>query len=63
MPKAKPRDGTPSASEFGLLRAHLARSGVSQVEITVAIGGNVGGRDREAIVRMLREWLRTRPKG
>jgi len=63
MPKAKPRDGTPSASEFGLLRAHLARSGVSQADITAVIGSNVGSRDRSVIVQLLCEWLRTRPKG
>lgn len=63
MPTVKRRDGKPPANEFGQLRSYLARSGVSQAQIKQAIGGSVGGRDRAAVAQMLREWLKTRPKG
>lgn len=56
------KNGIPSAAEFGLHRAYLAIIGVSQADITEAIGGNVGGRTREEIVFDLRLWLRDRPK-
>lgn len=51
----------PSASEFGQLRAHLARSGVAQSTIKSVLGDTVGGRDRATIVEVLRKWLRDRP--
>ena len=62
MPTPKPRTETPSAAEFGLLRAFLAQNRVRQAEIKGVIGGNVDGRDRAAIVAQLREWLKDRPK-
>ena len=62
MPTIKNPNAPPPASEFGLLRAYLARADVTQTQITAVIGGNVGGRDRAAIAEKLRQWLKTRPK-
>lgn len=49
-----------TASEFGKLRACLAKLHVSQAQITQAIGGNVGGRTRAEIAAELRAWLQAR---
>jgi len=56
---SKPGDKM-TANEFGKLRAHLAHLGVSQAQITQAIGGNVGGRTRAEIAAALRAWLQNR---
>ena len=61
-PISKPRGDTPPAAEFGLLRAYLAQQGVSQAEITEAIGIGAQGRSRAEITDELRAWLKTRPK-
>jgi len=55
----KNRDDIPSASDFGKLRAYLARKGVSQQQIKAAIGNSVGGRSRETIANELRDWMKT----
>ncbi|KKL83461.1 hypothetical protein LCGC14_1974490 [marine sediment metagenome] len=62
MPQSKPRDGTPSAAEFGQIRQYLARNGVSQAGITEVIGIGAQRRSRAEIVEELRAWLKTRPK-
>jgi len=54
------KNNPPSAAEFGLLRAFLARQGMRQAQINQAIGGNVGGRSRAAIADALWGWLRNR---
>jgi hypothetical protein len=53
----RPPDGIPNAAEFGLLRAHLAQSGVSQAQIQAVIGNNPSGRTRAEIVALLKAWL------
>lgn len=62
MPHNKPKNGVPSAAEFGLLRAYLAQNGVSQADITDAIGIGAQGRSRDEITTELRDWYKTRPK-
>ena len=59
----KPRNETPPANEFGKIRSFLARSGVSQAQIKDVIGTGAQGRSRDEIAQLLRDWLRTRPKG
>lgn len=53
----EPRDEMPSAAEFGLIRAYLARAGVSQAEISAIIGTNVSGRTRAEIAADLVAWI------
>lgn len=50
-------DGVPSAAEFGLLRAYLARAGVSQAQITEWIGVKPDGRTRAEITDELKSHL------
>lgn len=54
---ARPGDGAMTASEFGALRAYLARVGVSQARIAAVIGTGARGRSRAEITGVLREWL------
>ena len=54
----KPPHEIPGAAEFGLLRAHLAKNGWSQAQITAAIGNNPAGRSRAEIATELKNWLR-----
>ena len=61
MPHSNSRDGTPSAAEFGSLRAYLTQVGVSQEEITAVIGNGAQGRSRAEIVEELRVWLKALP--
>ena len=60
--KANGPDGLPTASEFGQLRAWLARQGVKQADIAAAIGNNVKGRSHRQIAAELCAWCRTLPK-
>lgn len=62
MPKSKPKNGTPSSSEFGQLRACLAQNGVSQAQIKAVIGTGAQGRSRAKITQLLREWMKGLPK-
>ena len=55
--KVRPPNGIPNAAEFGQLRAHLARSGASQAEITAVIGTGAQGRTRVEITAELKVWL------
>jgi len=48
---------TPSAAEFGLLRAYLARRGVSQAQISEWIGIKPDGRTRAQITDELKAHL------
>lgn len=57
-----PPSASPSAAEFGLLRAFLAQNGVSQAEIDLAVGKSISRRSRAFIANQLREWLARRPK-
>ena len=59
---ARPSKGVPTASEFGRLRAHLARMGVKQAEIGDAIVDDIDNRNRAEIAARLRAWLKERPK-
>jgi len=59
----KPSNESPDAAEFGLLRAHLAIQGMSQIEITDVIGSNVGGQSRAEITDKLKAFLKAAPKG
>jgi hypothetical protein len=52
---------TPSAADFGRLRALLARLGFAQADIDTAIGADVAARDRAAIADALRTFLRNLP--
>ena len=62
MPSSRRRDIGPSASEFGMLRAYLARQGVSQATIKEVVGTGPQGRTRTEITAELTAWLKTRPK-
>ncbi len=64
MPNPTPKlpNSTPSAAEFGQLRAFLAQSGVSQADIDKAVGTAAKGRTRAQIVRELIAWLLTLKK-
>jgi len=55
-PNPRPPNGPPDAAEFGLLRAYLARAGMSQKQIKAAIGER-DGRTRREIAAALAEWL------
>lgn len=57
-----PPSTSPSAAEFGQLRAFLAQNGVSQAEIDQAIGKSISRRTRSFIAGQLRAWLTLRPK-
>jgi len=48
---------TPSAAEFGLLRAYLARNGVSQAQIKEWVGNKPDGRTRAEIADGLKAHL------
>lgn len=48
---------TPSAAEFGQLRAYLARIGMSQAQISAAVGTSAAGRTRAQIAEQLRRWI------
>jgi hypothetical protein len=52
----------PTAAQFGRLRAFLAKPniGMSQAEITAAIGLVPAGRTRGEIAEQLEEWIRNR---
>lgn len=50
----RPPNEVPSAAEFGLLRAYLARAGVSQAQITEWIGVKPDGRTRAEITSELK---------
>lgn len=52
-----------SAAEFGLLVAYLGRNGLAASAARAVIGNNPARRTRAEIADILREWLRTRPKG
>lgn len=54
----KDKDGIPDSNEFGQLRAYLAQNGMSQAQITEAVGVGAAGRTRLEITNRLREWLR-----
>ena len=54
----KPPYEIPSTAEFGLLRAYLARAGISQNDIKIIIGINPDGRTRSEITAELKEWLK-----
>lgn len=54
----KPPDSEMPSSEFGELRAHLARLGVPQSEINEAIGTGAQGRTRAEIANDLLAWLK-----
>lgn len=60
---SKSKNEMPNASEFGQLRAYLAKAGVSQKQIKEVIGGKVNNRTRAQITEILLNWLRTLPKG
>ena len=60
--KSKPRNGEPPANEFGMLRSHLARMGVSQAQIKEVIGTGAKGRSRAEICDLLRAWMKDLPK-
>lgn len=47
----------PTAAEFGLLRAFLARAGASQAQIEQAIGTAANGRTRAQISTALQVWI------
>lgn len=57
-----PPSASPSAAEFGQLRAFLAKSNVSQAEIDLAVGKSISRRSRAFIASQLRDWLARRPK-
>lgn len=57
-----PPSASPSAAEFGQLRAFLAMNGVSQAEIDAAIGKTISKRTRAFIAEQLRDWLALRPR-
>lgn len=59
---AKGKDEKQTAAEFGLLRAYLAKIGVTQAQINAAIGKTANKRTRAQIVDMLRAWLKDLPK-
>lgn len=48
----------PSASEFGQLRAYLAKRGFKQAQISAAIDTTVRNRTRAQITAALIAWLR-----
>ena len=56
------KNETPSAAEFGQLRAYLAQNKVKQATITEVIGTGANGRTRAQIADTLRAWLKDRPK-
>ena len=58
----RPESNIPGAAEFGLLRAYLARAGVSQATIRSWIGTGAQGRTRAEIAAIMRERLRDLPK-
>lgn len=57
-----PPSSSPTAAEFGQLRAFLAQNGVSQAEIELAVGKSISRRSRALIAAQLRAWLIRRPK-
>ena len=59
---AKGKDEKPTAAEFGLLRAYLARIGVSQAQINSVIGNTVNNRTRAQIANLLINWMKGLPK-
>jgi hypothetical protein len=50
-------NGIPSQAEFGLLRAYLAKSKMSQAQIDEAIGTAPNGRTRAEIASEITAWL------
>ncbi len=50
-------DGMPDAAEFGLLRAYLAQTGVSQAQIIEWVGISPDGRTRAEITDELKSHL------
>ena len=56
------RNAKMTNNDFGKIRSLLAQNGVSQAEITVAIGSFTNNRTREEISNELKKWLKTRPK-
>lgn len=59
---AKSPNGVPTAAEFGLIRAYLARAGVSQAQVEAVIGKTVNKRTRAQLADLLKLWLRELPK-
>jgi hypothetical protein len=57
-----PPSVSPTAAEFGQLRAFLAQNGVAQAEIDAAVGKTISKRTRAFIAEQLRDWLSLRPK-
>ena len=62
MPSIRPKDGQPTANEFGQLRSWLARQGVTQARITEAIGDD-HTQTRAQIVQKLTVFCQQLPKG
>lgn len=58
-----PKNEPPPQREWGQLRAFLARKGMSQAQITAAIGDNINGRSRGEIATTLNAWLQGRNAG
>lgn len=60
----RPRNQTPSAAEFGQMRAYLAsKLGLTPAQLNAAVGPNPGGRSRGQIAQALAGWLKQQPKG
>jgi len=62
MPSERRHDTESSPSEFGLLRAYLARQDVSQATIKDVIGVGSQGRSQAEITAVLRAWMHDLPK-
>ena len=52
----------PDASEFGQIRAHLAKMKAKQADITAILGDTVSGQTRAQVADKLRVWLKNAPK-
>lgn len=54
----KPKDGKPSASEFGQMIAFLAKHGINPADVRKRLGSSPNNRTRAEITQALKEWLK-----